>query len=319
MAATQSSKKLSALETHYRERFERLEKDNRLLRQKLEKVEQENGGLKKSLYELSLRYNMVQPGETARPFDLDSIGINMPPDLLLSLQQHSNAEAELKDGARKQQDDYRKFYFKYQFPRHTGAVYCVRFSQRGRLLASASYDKTMRIWDMEKQREVFTGEQHTQPVSDVQWGRGDLTVISGSYDHHIAVWDLESTKMMYDCEVDGMIATVAAHPVDENLIYVGTTTRRLYMLDRRQPKPVSMAQHDSIIYSSYIYRDGSHVITGDSAGAVSMWDSATLRVVDRFYNDDARVPISCIRASPSSGEDEGRYFSVNSYDNGTLL
>jgi WD40 repeat protein len=44
---------------------------------------------------------------------------------------------------------------------HTGAVYCVGFAPSGRLLASGSFDKSVRLWDLTQQKEVRTHPRHS--------------------------------------------------------------------------------------------------------------------------------------------------------------
>lgn len=68
--------------------------------------------------------------------------------------------------------------------------------------------------------------------------------------------------------------------------------------------------------SSYVFRDGSHTLTGDHNGGLCTWNVISQRIVDQFYNEDAHKPISCISVSSMSDrDDEGRYLAVNSYDN----
>jgi WD40 repeat protein len=49
---------------------------------------------------------------------------------------------------------------------HTGAVYCVGFAPSGRLLASGSFDKSVRLWDLTQQKEVRTHPRHSRATVD---------------------------------------------------------------------------------------------------------------------------------------------------------
>ena len=50
---------------------------------------------------------------------------------------------------------------------HTGEVIGVCFSPDGRLLASASMDKTVRLWDVSTGQYVRTLQGHTEMVGSV--------------------------------------------------------------------------------------------------------------------------------------------------------
>ncbi|RKO95589.1 WD40 repeat-like protein, partial [Caulochytrium protostelioides] len=93
---------------------------------------------------------------------------------------------------------------------HQGAVYAVGFSPRGDLLASGSFDKTLRIWDVShtQQKELHCFYGHTLNVSTLWWSPKGGEVLTGSYDQTSKIWDVETGKAKGSWNTDGFVQCV---------------------------------------------------------------------------------------------------------------
>jgi len=85
---------------------------------------------------------------------------------------------------------------------HSDAILSVAFSSDGYLLASASRDKSVRLWETETAQlyRVFSG--HTEQVNVVAFSPADPILASGSDDRTIRIWNTEIGSSLPDiCHV----------------------------------------------------------------------------------------------------------------------
>lgn len=85
------------------------------------------------------------------------------------------------------------------FSGHLGAVYDIEFSPQAGLLASASFDQTVRLWNTTSGvARVFVG--HTGAVRDLEFSPDGLLLASAGLDQTIRLWDAspkqEGTKSL---------------------------------------------------------------------------------------------------------------------------
>eukprot|EP01134_Creolimax_fragrantissima_P001283 CFRG1283T1 len=80
---------------------------------------------------------------------------------------------------------------KHVFKDHDDEVWYVKFSNNGKMLASASKDCTVRVWEVSTYKLMYTLEGHALPISFVGWCPDDKLILSCSNDKTLRLWDLE--------------------------------------------------------------------------------------------------------------------------------
>lgn len=93
----------------------------------------------------------------------------------------------------------------HDFREHTKEIYTIkwsptgpgtRFSQRDVVLASASFDATIKIWDVERGVCKYTLTKHTDPVYSVAFSPDGEYIASGSFDKHLHIWSVKDGQLV---------------------------------------------------------------------------------------------------------------------------
>ncbi len=93
--------------------------------------------------------------------------------------------------------------------KHPNAVYWASFSPDGKLLASASLDNTVKIWDLENGKERATCKGHTDGVSCVLFAPDGKTIVSSSLDGSLRRWSVDAGQEMATIQHGNYVTTCA--------------------------------------------------------------------------------------------------------------
>jgi WD40 repeat protein len=77
---------------------------------------------------------------------------------------------------------------------HKGKVLCAAFSPDGKLLATGSGDKTVKLWDVAAGKELATLTAHTGQVKGVAFSPDGRTLVTGGADLTVRVWEMAERK-----------------------------------------------------------------------------------------------------------------------------
>ena len=105
------------------------------------------------------------------------------------------------------------------FAGHTGTVNAVAITPDGRRFVSGSSDKTLKVWDLHAEQEVFTLSGHTNSVESIAITPDGKKVVSGCWDRTLKIWDLQTGQELFSLNDDnGGIEYICISPNGKRLI-----------------------------------------------------------------------------------------------------
>ncbi|MGV9449793.1 nSTAND1 domain-containing NTPase [Streptomyces sp. NPDC003635] len=172
---------------------------------------------------------------------------------------------------------------------HTGAVYLTSFSPDGKLLATASYDRTVRLWDVsDRGRPKPLGKPligHTSWVSSAVFSPDGRTLASAADDGTIRLWDVTDPGHPKPLRTpmtghEGTVYLVAFSPDGRTLASASEdrTVRLWDVSGPDRPRTVStLTGAGAAVRSVAFSPDGDTLAAGGDDDTIHLWNVADPR------------------------------------------
>ncbi|MDV2998651.1 MAG: Tol-Pal system protein TolB [Chroococcopsis gigantea SAG 12.99] len=153
---------------------------------------------------------------------------------------------------------------------HKETVYSVSISPDGRLLATASGDNTVKLWDRQG-RELRTLRGHTGEVYGVSFSRDGKLIATASQDKTAKIWNLRGEELVTLKGHDRSLYSVNFSP-DGQKIATSSRDKTARIWDLKGRELGVLRGHGDSVDDVSFSPDGQTIATASRDGSIRLWN-----------------------------------------------
>ncbi len=159
---------------------------------------------------------------------------------------------------------------------HSGGVIAVAVTPDGRFAISASWDRTLKVWELQHGKALLSLSGHRGGVTAVAVTPDSELAISASWDKTLKVWQLASGHELRTLRGHrSFVAAVAVTPDGQHVVSASWDhTLKVWLLATGQELR-TLYGHHSTVTAVAITPDGQHIVSASEDKTLKVWQLST--------------------------------------------
>lgn len=160
---------------------------------------------------------------------------------------------------------------------HTSPIGTIAMHPQGKWLASGSFDKTIKLWNMQTGTLLETLTAHEGTVSSLVFTPDGSRLVSGSIDHTIRIWRLQPAIQEYVLTqfADAVMSLSLALSPDGQAIISGSDDHTIKLWQTSTGKRLRTIVQERAITAVMTVADGQTLVSGSSDNCIRLWNFCT--------------------------------------------